>query len=49
MQMLEPSNTRGAETPLKMDLVVDSGRKLLREYSGIPDEDIDSHVEAIVN
>ncbi|RFU80735.1 s-adenosyl-l-methionine-dependent methyltransferase [Trichoderma arundinaceum] len=26
---------------------LDSGRKLLREYSGIPDEDVNSHIEVI--
>jgi hypothetical protein len=34
---LEASTIRGA------------GRELLRVYSGIPDEEIDSHVEAIVS
>lgn len=28
---------------------LDSGRKLLHEYSGIPNEDVKNHVEVIVS
>lgn len=28
---------------------LDSGRKLLHEYSGIPNEDVKSHIESIVS
>ena len=29
--------------------LTESGRKLLREYSGIPEDEINSHVEAMVS
>jgi hypothetical protein len=34
---------------LDASTVKDSGRKLLCEYSGIPDNEIESHLESIVS
>lgn len=46
--MSNPVNAQNGENPFEI-YDVDFGRKLLREYSGIPDEDINNHIELIVS
>ena len=49
----DTQETRGERMPeaygLDASCIKDSGRQLLREYSGFHDEEINSHVEAIVS